>query len=220
MACPSWWAHCWRWLFSMSGSHGRFGILPRWPRWQLLCCPSWPTERHLSSLPGDRRWDRTDAGDVDRCRDAAAIGPRLAAGERTHAVARRSVVFDLSMECPGSSRDTPRARPHEGRGCRLDCHVRRAGRGQLPARRAPTADQACGESCHARPATCGSRSCASAARAVTWSAPITMMEAPSSWSGDEALADWPPSFPRAPRPGHLDGERYPWGGRFGICSSA
>ena len=64
------------------------------------------SERHLSSLPGDRRGDRTDARDVDRCRDAAAIGSWVAAGKRPHAVAGRTVVFDLSLECPGANRDT------------------------------------------------------------------------------------------------------------------
>ena len=40
----------------------------------------------------------TGARDVDRCRDAAAIGNWIAAGERPDAVAGRAVVFDLSLE--------------------------------------------------------------------------------------------------------------------------
>src|SRR6266511_3620509 len=72
------------------------------------CPPARPgiSERHLSLLPGDRRGDRTDARDVDRCRDAAAIGRWIAAGKRPNAVAGRAVVFDLSLECPGANRDT------------------------------------------------------------------------------------------------------------------
>src|SRR6266542_2393766 len=70
------------------------------------CPPARPgiSERHLSLLPGDRRGDRTDARDVDRCRDAAAIGRWIAAGKRPNAVAGRAVVFDLSLECPGANR--------------------------------------------------------------------------------------------------------------------
>src|SRR6266545_2859656 len=59
-----------------------------------------------SRCPGARRGDRTDARDVDRCRDAAAIGRWIAAGKRPNAVAGRAVVFDLSLECPGANRDT------------------------------------------------------------------------------------------------------------------
>ena len=72
------------------------------------CPPACPgiSERHLSLLPGDRRGDRTDARDVDRCRDAAAIGSWIAAGKRPNAVAGRAVVFDLSLEYPGANRDT------------------------------------------------------------------------------------------------------------------
>ena len=66
-------------------------------------------------LPGDRRGDRTDARDVDRCRDAAAIGRWIAAGKRPNAVAGRAVVFDLSLECPGANRDTQYARTYGGR---------------------------------------------------------------------------------------------------------
>ena len=48
----------------------------------VVLLPAWPPGRHLSSLAGDRRGDGTDARDADRCRDAAAIGARVAAGKR------------------------------------------------------------------------------------------------------------------------------------------
>ena len=73
------------------------------------------SERHLSPLPGDRRGDRTDARDADRCRDPAAIGGRVAAGKQADAVAGRTVVLDLPLERAGADRRPQPARTHAGR---------------------------------------------------------------------------------------------------------
>src|SRR6266508_4229485 len=63
------------------------------------CPPARPgiSERHLSLLPGDRRGDRTDARDVDRCRDAAAIGRWIAAGERSYSIYLWSVLARIAI---------------------------------------------------------------------------------------------------------------------------
>ena len=81
--------------------------------WRSPSCPSW----HIGTTPTRTslvigRGDRTDARDVDRCRDPAAIGSWIAAGNRPDAVARRAVVLDLSLECPGADRDPSCARAH------------------------------------------------------------------------------------------------------------